>query len=146
MAAGELLPPEASQPDGDNTMYVHFARGMRFDGHRLVLLDLAPSTVYLTGQPARMMGHLPTGMFLDRWYADAGSNPTQPVAGVLSLLEVEDRHARDVHIQIALPRIAETGIVYDITVLSGDVPVESGGCTLFVRPFLIPVTLEDVEA
>jgi hypothetical protein len=119
---------------------------MRFDGHRLVLLDLAPSTVYLTGQPAKIMGHLPTGMFLDRWYADAGSYPTQPVAAVLSLLEVDDRHARDVHIQVALPRIAETGLVYEVTVLSGDLPVQSGGCTLFIRPFLTPVTLEDLKA
>ena len=127
-------------------MFVHSARAMRFDGHRLVLLDLAPSTVYLTGQPARIIGHLPTGMFLDRWYADAGDYPTQPVAAVLSLLEVEDRHSRDVHIQVALPRIAESGLVYEVTVLSGDIPAETGGCALFIRPFLTPVTLEDVDA
>ncbi len=144
MTAGESPPRVSPPPDDEQTMYVHSARGMRFDGHRLVLLDLAPSTVYLTGQPARIMGHLPTGMFLDRWYSDAGNNPTRLVAAVLSLLEIEDRHARDVHIQVALPRIAETGLVYEITVVSGSLPAQSGGCALFIRPFLTPVALEEI--
>jgi hypothetical protein len=144
MTTRESLTRATPPSDGEQTMYVHSARGMRFDGHRLVLLELAPSTVYLTGQPARIMGHLPTGMFLDRWYADAGSYPTQPVAAVLSLLEIENRNARDVHLQAALPRIAETGLVYEVTVLNGDIPAAPGGCTLFIRPFLTPVTLEEI--
>lgn len=126
-------------------MFVQSARGMRWDGRHLILLELAASTVYLTGQPARIMGHLPTGMFLDRWYAAAGDYPTQPVAAVLSLLDVEDRHQCDVHVEVALPRISDSGLLYEVTILSGDIPESSGGCTLFIRPFLTPMTLEDAD-
>lgn len=145
MAVPDIPRPGTDHESAAPTMYVQSARGMRFDGHRLVLLDLAPSTVYLTGQPAQIMGHLPTGMFLDRWYADAGSNPTRPAVAVLSLLEFEDRHSRDVHLEVALPRIAESGLVYEVTMPSSDIPATSGGCTLFIRPFLTPVSLEDVD-
>lgn len=146
MAVPDIARPDVFTEPPVPTMYVQSARGMNFDGRRLVLVGLTPATIYLTGQPARNMGHLPTGMFLDRWYADAGSFPTRPVAAVLSFLDVRDRHQCDAQVDIALPRILDSGIVYEANVLGGDMPSSSGGCTLFIRPFLTPMALEDVVA
>jgi hypothetical protein len=120
------------------TMYVQVARGMRFDGTSLTLVDLAPSTVYLACQPDAAVGHLPTGLFLDEWYGEPSGVVIRPVPAVLSLLDANRPPASDARLMLSLPRIREAGLEYQAQLLDGDIPPTSGACVLFIRPAVPP--------
>ncbi len=127
--------------NGDQTMYVQVARRTRCDGTSLTLVDLAPSTVFLAGPPAGAVGHLPTGQFLDHWYAEPGGSATRAVPAVLSLLDADRAPASDVRVLLSLPRIRDAGLEYQVRILDGDIPPTSGACVLFIQPPVPPAPL-----
>jgi hypothetical protein len=129
-----------SPVDNAQSMYVQMALRAVFDGSSLTLLDLAPATLFVAEAPATAVGHLPTGLFLDHWYADASGEGTRGVPAVLALLDAE--HASDANAQVILrlPRIRETGLEYQVTVVEGEVRPTSGACVLFIRPLATPAT------
>lgn len=115
-------------------VYAQVARGMRFVGGALTLVDLSPSTIWMSPVPARL-GYLSTGAFLDRW-ADArleGSPGTRRVAGSLALLDADSVLAGDAGLVLSRPRVTPSGLTYDAEVTEGLVPRGSGACVLFLR-------------
>ena len=121
-------------------MYVQVARRALYDGISLTLLDLAPATVFLAEQPVTSVGHVATGEFLDRWYADANGQGTQAVPAVLSVMDAERGPGADAQVLLSLPRIREAGLEYQVRVLDGEVAASSGACVLFIRPIVAPAT------
>jgi hypothetical protein len=122
------------------TVYVQVAGRAVFDGSSLTILDLAPATVLFTQRPGISVGYLPTGPFLDRWYADASGAGTRVVPAVLSLLDADRESVPETRLQIGLPRIRDTGIEYWARVVSGDLPSVTGACVLFISPMVSPST------
>jgi hypothetical protein len=117
-------------------MYVHVARGLRFDGQVLTLMDLAPSTIWAAATPAAAMGYLPTGAYLDRW-AEWARRSRRPGAsrarGTLSLLDADARLAGPAVVGLRNPHVTADGLAYDVEVQEGMVPAESGACLLFLE-------------
>jgi hypothetical protein len=125
---------------GARTTYVQVAGRFTFDGRSFTLLDLAPATVCLTDQPSESVGYLPTGLFLDRWYADESGSTTRTVAAVLSFLDPDRADAADARLMLGLPRIRETGMEYQAQVTDGELPGTAGACVLFISPDGTPTT------
>jgi hypothetical protein len=122
------------------TTYVQVAGRFTFEGGSFTLLDLAPATVYLTDQPGESVGYLPTGLFLDRWYADESGSSTRTVAAVLSFLDPDRGEAADARLMLGLPRIRATGMEYQARVTAGELPSTAGACVLFISPDGTPRT------
>ena len=122
------------------TTYVQVAGRFTFDGRSFTLLDLAPATVYLTDRPDESVGYLPTGLFLDRWYADESGSSTRTVAAVLSFLDPDRADAADARLLLGLPRIRATGMEYQAQVTAGELPSAAGACVLFISPDGTPRT------
>ena len=127
-------------------MYVQVARRALYDGISLTLLDLAPATVFLSECPVTSVGHVPTGEFLDRWYADADGQGTQAVPAVLSVMDAERGPGADAQLLLSLPRIRDAGLEYQVQVLDGEVASASGACVLFIRPLVAPATPTPLRA
>lgn len=111
-----------------------------FDGASLTLLALAPATLFFTMGTDASVGYLPTGLFLDRWYAEDSGAGARSVPSVLSFLDADRATSSDVDVAISLPRIRGTGLEYQARVLSGWIPDESGAVVLFVSPAVVPDT------
>ena len=129
-----------SLSESARTTYVQVAGRFTFDSRSFTLLDLAPATVYLTDQPGESIGYLPTGLFLDRWYADESGSRTRAVAAVLSFLDPDRAAAADVRLMLGLPRIRGTGMEYQAQVTAGELPSTAGACVLFISPDGTPRT------
>lgn len=121
-------------------VFAHIAPRMHFDGRTLTLVDISPSTIWML-RPLDRPGHspelsyLPTGAFLDRWMdrsrdvAPAGCR----MRGTLSLLDPDAQIAGRPVIEVRDPRLTAEGLAYDIEVLEGIVPGDSGACVLFLE-------------
>jgi hypothetical protein len=113
---------------------VQVARGLRFDGRALTLVDLAPSTIRVTTTPLPEVGHVCTGTVLDRWAAEVTASPggTWRVHGTLALLDAEAQVWGDAAFVVSNPRVTSAGLAYDAEVMRGAVPSESGACVLYL--------------
>lgn len=116
-------------------VFVQVARGVRFDGRTLTLVDLAPSTIRVTATTATDVGHICTGTVLDRWARAALASPTRSwrVPGSLALMDADARVLGDAAFVVSNPRVTADGLVYDAEAVSGAVPSESGACVLYLE-------------
>ena len=121
-------------------MYVQVARRAVYDGISLTLIDLAPATLFVIDQPVASLGHVPTGLFLDDWYADTSGSGTGAVPAVLALLDAERTPDGNARVLLSLPRIRDAGLEYQVRVVEGDIPPTAGACVLFIRPPVPPTT------
>jgi hypothetical protein len=114
---------------------VQVARGLRFDGRTLTLVDLAPSTIRVSTAAATEIGHVCTGTVLDRWADGARAAPTGQwwVPGRLALLDSDAQLTGDAALVVSNPRVTAVGLAYDADVMRGAVPSESGACVLYLE-------------
>lgn len=116
-------------------VFVHIAPHLRFDGARLTLVDVAPSTIWLSQGDPRQLTYLPTGAYLDRWAElEQGRGPEGGrVRGTLSLLDADARIPGRAVLELSGPRMRASGLAYDVRVVEGIVPTHSGACVLFLE-------------
>ena len=108
---------------------------MRYDGRTLILVDLSPSTIWLSRVREPGVGYLPTGDFLDLWRAPgpATASTRQRVRATLALLDADARVVGDVSLLLGEPRVTVAGLAYDARVVEGLPPASSGACVLFLE-------------
>jgi hypothetical protein len=120
--------------EGTSRTFILVARGMRYDGRHLELVDLAPTMPYVHGWRP-VLGHVTTSAFLDAWTSDLlgpdGEGPWRPC--VLALADPTIAPTSDVHLRLARPRIFGTGLRYDASAVGGVLPASSGACVLYVN-------------
>ena len=113
---------------------IQVARGVVFDGSRLVLSELAPTMPYVVLSPTVVLGHLSTGAFLDLWGAGGRRGAVRVERpGVLSLADPERAVFGDAVVWLARPGIHDTGLTYEARLVEGAVPLSSGSCVLYVN-------------
>lgn len=111
--------------------YVQFARGMRWSGHSLTLVDLAPGTIYLSSSMG-LLGVFSTGDFLDAWSRIGSTGQGPRALAVLSLMDACRTLLADAELVVSAPTISGDGLCYSAELLSGVLPGASGSCVLFV--------------
>jgi len=89
-------------------VFVHVARGLRFDGRVLTLVD--------------------------RWAHAVAASPDGAwrVRGSLALLDAEAQVGGDTVFLVSNPRMTATSLAYDTQAVAGAVPSESGACVLYL--------------
>jgi len=125
-------------------MFVQIARSATSDQATLTLHDVAPSTLYFSDRPERVVGHMTTAQFIGQWTEGPNSFDEDPPNAVLSYVAAGTDLPRDAVVILRDPVAANGSLTYSIEVLEGVVPAESDSATLFIDPFgrpLSPVSL-----
>jgi hypothetical protein len=131
-----------------DAMFVQSAIAMEHVGDRVVLRGVAPSTLYFSDRPQRVVGHLATADFIDLWDAGADSFAENPPNAVLAFVGKDAIIPEDVVIEISDPTLRGEELTYTATVLDGALPSWAEGCTLFIDPFgrpLSPVSVAGIR-
>ena len=123
-----------------DALFVQTASGFSSDGGELTLHGLSRSTLYFSDRPIREVGHVSSQRFVDFWDEGENSFREDPPNAVLSFLEHEGAPPEDAVVVLVDPRLAGDALSYTIDVLEGDLPTESGPCTLFIDTFGRPLT------
>ena len=121
-------------------LFVQTAARMTGEGDRVVLHGLSPSTLYFSDRPQREVGHMTTRNFVELWGEGENSFATDPPNAVLSFAEPGDRAVDDVVVEIQSPTLDGDQLTYDVKVLDGTLPTETGPCALFIDPFGRPLS------
>jgi hypothetical protein len=132
----------------EEPMFVQVAGGMSASATELTLTDLAPSTLFFSDRPQRIVGHLHAQQFVDLWGKGDNSFAEDPPNAVLSFVTAGDERPEDAVIVIKDPRLDGSEITYKIDILEGELPSSAGPVTLFIDPFgrpLSPVSVAGVR-
>jgi hypothetical protein len=114
--------------------YVHVAHGLLFDGATLTLLDLSPSTIWMSSTPNPRVGYVPTGDFLDLWEQRTDAAPSsRRFRATLGLLDRDAEGSGNATLLLSHPRVSGAGLAYDAQVVEGLVPTRSGACVVFLE-------------
>jgi len=125
-------------------LFVQTAHGAEHADGRLVLRNVAPSTLFFSDRPQRIVGHLSTEEFVETWGEGEDSFAEDPPNAVLSFLAKGETEPWNTVIEISDPLIAGSDLSYAAKVLEGSLPTAAAGCTLFIDPIgrpLSPVSL-----
>ena len=77
----------AGEPELIEEMFVQVARGAVSADGVLKLTGLAPTTLYFSDRPERVVGHMTTAQFVDQWAVGDNSFASDPPNAVLSFMD-----------------------------------------------------------
>jgi hypothetical protein len=122
----------ADSPDAKEVtlLFVQSAEGARYREGRLTLDNVSPSTIFFSDRPERVAGHVTTADFLHSWNEGKDSFEKDPPNAVLSVLTKGE--VKNVVVTLRNPRLEGDDLLFDVKVLQGEVPAESGVATLFI--------------
>ena len=117
-----------------DALFVQSATGFSSGHGTLTLRGVADSTVYFADRPRREVGHLPSRRFVQFWGAGANSFAVDPPNAVVSFLD-DGEAPEDAVVVLRRPRFDGADLIYDVNVLEGTLPEETGPCALFIDVF-----------
>jgi hypothetical protein len=119
-------------------LLVQNADGMTLSDGQLRLKNIAPTTLYFSDRPDRIVGRVTTKEYVDHW--SVGDNnfkadPPNAVISVISGTEVED-----ITVVLTEPRLEGADLVYNVNVLDGSTNIVGGETALFIDVVGRPLT------
>ena len=134
---------EETSVDEIQALYVQTAHGVTYDGSKLTLHTLAPSTLFFSDRPDRVTGHVSSEEFVQTWGDGEDSFASDPPNAALSIFG-DGEEVHDVVVELYEPVLAGGDLTYRVDVLDGELPASGGPSSLFIdvigRP-LSPVSI-----
>ncbi len=128
-----------AQPETVEEMFVQVARGTTSTATSITLEGIAPSTLYFSDRPERVVGHLTTEQFVDDWNLGPNSFEQDPPNAVLSYAS-EAGDLNEIVVVLSQPDLGVDSLTYTVDVLNGSLPCAAGPCTLFIDPLGMPLS------
>ncbi len=122
-----------AQDEATNTvelLFVQTAQEASLAGGVLKLSDVGPSTLYFSDRPERIVGHIPTDVFVAEWGKGEDSFATDPPNAALSILSGPE--AQEIVVVLKAPRLEKNDLVYDVEVLEGKKTASGSASSLFI--------------
>jgi hypothetical protein len=138
-AAGEA----PAQPAVVQLLFVQNAEAVKIDKAKrtLTLKRVSPTTLFFSDRPQRIAGHYHTrDEFLPLWTEGKDSFLKDPPNGTLSVFEKGKPDLVDVVVKLQNPRMKGDDLIYDITLISGELPKAGGPAALFIDIIGMPWT------
>jgi len=117
-----------------DALFVQSATGFTSEAATITLRGLAESTVYFADRPRREVGHMRSSSFIELWDVGVYSFGIDPPNAVVSFLDGDDA-PDDVVVVLHNPRLDGDDLTYSVDVLEGELPGETGACSLFIDSF-----------
>jgi len=131
---------KGTAPDEIEAMFVQAATSAEAGDGKLTLRGLAPSTLYFSDRPARVVGHITNRQFIDLWAEGDNSFYDDPPNAVLAFVEEGDNRPEDVVVMLLEPSLVGDDMTYTVHVLESSLPRTAGPCTLFIDPLGRPLS------
>jgi hypothetical protein len=109
--------------------FVQQAGSLAYDGQTLTLSGIAPSTIYFSDRPYRMVGQLDNATFAGLWDGDNTFAEDRPNAAI-TLLDKPD--AGPVIVELTSAQLNGSDIDYGVNVVSGQLPASATNIAMFV--------------
>jgi hypothetical protein len=141
-AADDKPAPPAS-PAVVQLLFVQNAHAVAIDKAKrtLTLKRVSPTTLFFSDRPQRIAGHYQTrDEFLPLWTEGKDSFLKDPPNGTLSVFEKGKPDLVDVVVKLQNPRMKGEDLIYDITLISGELPKAGGPAALFIDIIGMPWT------
>jgi hypothetical protein len=118
-------------------LFVQNSRGVAIDKDKgtLALKGVSPTTLWFTDRPVRMAGHFSMKEYLATWEEGKDNFTADPPNGTLSVFEAGQDDLLDVVVKLQNPRIQGDDLIYDITLIEGQLPKKGGPASLFIDIF-----------
>ena len=126
-------------PELVEEMFVQLAGGVTRQDGAMSLDCVAPSTLYFSDRPERVVGHMTTEQFVGEWSEGPDSFQADPPNAVLSFADASGE-MEDAVVILRSPLLEGDSLRYSIDVLEGTVPQSAGPCTLFIDPLGRPLS------
>jgi hypothetical protein len=138
---------EATEPKIDmiEAMFVQSAHELTSGNDTLTLHGIAPSTLFFSDRPQRVVGHLTSRKFVNQWGVGENSFAEDPPNAVVSFLAEGDAVPEDVTMVLREPRLIEQALTYKVEVLDGKLPARAGPCALFIDPIGRPLSPMSID-
>lgn len=118
------------------------------DGASLTLEGIAPSTLFFSDRPDRVVGHVSAQDFVGLWGEGENSFAADPPNAVIAFLASGDAVPDDVVVVLSEPRLDDDRLSYSCQPLDAAPPPTAGACSLFIDPLgrpLSPVSVAGVH-
>ena len=118
-------------------LFVQNSRGVAIDKDKgtLTLKGVSPTTLFFSDRPVRMAGHYSMQEYLDFWKEGKDNFSVDPPNATLSVFEPGQDDLLDVVVKLQNPRLQGEDLIYDITLIEGQLPKKGGPASLFIDIF-----------
>ncbi len=119
-------------------LFVQTAEGFSHENGRITLRGVNPLTISFSDRPDRIAGHMPTSKFVPMWSQGADSFFSNPPNATLSVFRGDA--VSSTVVVLRNPRRVGEDLSYEVKVLEGTLPAQSGPCSLFIDIIGMPLT------
>ena len=118
-------------------LFVQNSKGVAIDKDKrtLTLKGVSPTTLFFSDRPVRMAGHYNMEEYLEFWGEGTESFSADPPNATLSVFEPGQDDLLDVVVKLQNPRLQGDDLIYDITLIEGQLPTVGGPSSLFIDIF-----------
>jgi len=115
---------------------VQSSKAVTFDGSRLTLKGVSPTTIYFADRPERVTGHMTNRAFVAFWKDGRDTFLVDAPHATLSMLGqgIES----DVVLELRDPVLKGDDLTYSATVLQGEASIRGGPASLFIDLANVP--------
>jgi len=121
-------------------LFVQTAKSVVFENGRLTLNGLAPTTLYFSDRPDRVVGHITSDEFLDAWDEGEDSFADDPPNAALSVFSHDGDEIHDIVVVLKAPGLKGDVMTYSVEVLDGEMLASGGPSSLFIDVIGRPLT------
>ncbi len=120
--------------DPVSLLLVQSARSLRYEDGKLTLKDVSPVTLFFLDSPRVMEGFLPHDDFEEMWAEGWNRYAADPPNATLQILEPPAEGL--VTIELMGAAFEGDDLIYEVRVLEGSLPPQSGSATLFIDDYV----------
>lgn len=120
----------AQSPKEVPMMFVQSAKNVSFEGNKMTLKGIGPSTIFFSDRPERITGHMSLQQFLKEWDQGKDSFKKDPPNATLSTFE--EKKVNYLVVELSNPQLKGDDLTYDVKILDGTPPAKGGLASLFI--------------
>lgn len=128
----------SADPKEIEALYVQTAASTSFDGERLTLAGVGPTTLLFSDRPDRVTAHVPTTEFVAGWGVGDDSFASDPPNAVLSSFDGDA--VNDVVLVLGEPELTGADLSYAVAITDGELAASSAASSLFIDMIGRPMT------
>jgi hypothetical protein len=130
--------PSAQAVKKVDFLFVQTAKGFSHENGRITLRGVTPLTISFSDRPDRIAGHMPTSKFVPMWSQGQDSFLSNPPNATLSVFRGDS--VSSTVVVLRNPRLVGNDLSYEVRVLEGKLPEQSGPCSLLIDIIGMPLT------